>query len=268
MTCERQTRLAAILIGVFLAGCSRSGAQTNEVVMCPGGSLVVDIGDTSFSIKSTGLLTREVTTDRLKQHITLMPRSERWFGSFGLYNPEAGDSMSHIVMEEGFQYFNSFDELQQWIASMRRELPLEYTSDGLVVAGRYQTRPPGVSEGPKSAMTIYVWRLLINDARPVGLAGANDQRFKNISLPPPTCSKPRPFAASPPKVINGRRYAGRALDFMNEQGFTPTDVEQIIKTGRRTEEGGRIMFYDSSPNHTSLIFFVDTRADGTVVQIG
>jgi len=266
VTAPRQTRLAAIFICSFFAGCARPSAQTNEIVMCPGGALVVDIGESSFSIKSTGLFAREVETSRFKLDFALVPRNERWYGSFGLYNAEAGDSHTHVVMEEGFQHFSSVEELQYWIVYKQRQIPLEYTSDGLVVEGRYQTRPPGVSEGPESAMSISVWRLLVNGARPVGLAGAHDERFKVISLPSPTCSKPLPFTASSPKVINGRQYAGRAIDIMNERGFTPNDVEQIIKTGRRSEKGGRIVFRSTS--ETSLIFFVDTRDDGSVVQIG
>jgi hypothetical protein len=169
-------------------------------------------------------------------------------------------------MEEGFQHFSSVEELQYWIDYERRQNPLEYTSDGLVVEGRYQTRPPGVTEGPESAMSISVWRLLVNGARPTGLKGAHDERFKVVSLQSPACSKPLPFTASSPKVINGRKYAGRAIDIMNERGFTPDDVEKIIKTGRRSEKGGRIVFRSTS--ETSLIFFVDTRTDGSVLQIG
>jgi hypothetical protein len=234
--------------------------------MCPGGTIVVDIGERTFSIKSTGLKTREVETSGYKLDIAMIPRHERWYGSFGLYNAEAGDSHTHVVIEEGFQHFSSVEELQYWIAHQRRQIPLEYTSDGLVVAGRYKTRPSGVTEGPESAMSIDVWRVLVNGAPPVGLAGAHDERFNVISLPPPTCSKPLPFTASLPKVINGRRYAGRAIDIMNERGFTPNDVEQIIRAGRRSEEGGRIVFYDTS--NEGLLFFVDTREDGSVVQIG
>ena len=266
MSSLRPVRLAAIFVATVLTGCSRLSAQTNEVVICPGGSVVVDIGDSSFSIKSTGYLTREVETPGSKRLVTLIARTERWYGSLGLYNPAAGDSRIHVVMEEGLQHFSSVEELHYWLGYMQRQVPLAYTSDGLVVAGRYKTRPPGVSAGPESALTVYVWRLLVNGARPVGLAGAHDERFRNISLPPPTCSKPRPFAASLPKVINGRRYSGRAIDIMTERGFTAADIERLIKTGGRSEEGGRITFRDES--HTSDIFFIDTKADGSVVQIG
>ncbi len=267
MTVPCHTRLAAIFICSFFAGCARPSAQTNEVVMCPGGAIAVDIGRSSFSIKSTGLTAREVETSRYKIDIALIPRNERWYGSFGLYNADAGDSHTHVVMEEGFQHFSSIDELQYWIDYERRQVPLEYTSDGLVVEGRYQIRPSGVSEGPESAMSISVWRLLINGERPVGLAGAHDERFRVISLPPPTCSKPAPFTASLPKVINGRRYSGRAIDIMNERGFTPNDVEQTIKTGSRSKKGDRITFHNTSDTSV-LLFFVVTRDDGSVVQIG
>jgi hypothetical protein len=114
-------------------------------------------------------------------------------------------------------------------------------------------------------MSIEVWRVLVNGAPPAGLAGAHDERFKVISLPPPTCSKPQPFTASLPKVINGRRYTGRAIDIMSERGYTSNDVEEVIKTGRRSEEGGRITFFDG--RQTSPLFFVDTREDGSVIQI-
>ena len=262
----RNTFVAAVFLTSLLAGCSRDEVQSNEIVMCPGSSLFVEIAGSSFLIKSTGIFSRNVETGRLRQSIDLIPRNERWYGSFGLFNAEAGDANTHVVIEEGFQHFSSVDDLRNWIDYERRQIPLEYTSDGLLVAARYQTRPPGLEGGPDSAMNIKVWRLLINDTAPVGLPGAHNERFKKIALSPQTCSKPAPFTPSSRKEIGGRRYSGRAIDIMNERGFKPADVERIIKTGRRSDEGERIMFYDN--DYTNHISFVDTRADGSVVQIG
>jgi hypothetical protein len=264
-------RFLALFFATILSGCSRVDAQTSEVVMCPGASVTVSIEDTSFSIKAPGLLTRKIETNHASRLVTLMPMSERSFGSLGLYNPAAGDSQNHITVQEGLQHFSSVEEAREWLNSKERELPIVFTSDGLVVAGRYQNRPSNVSEGPPAAMTIEVWLILVNGVRPTNLAGAHDESFREISLPPRTCTKPIPFTASAPRVINGRKYSGRVIDIMNERGIKGADVERLIRTGERYDENGRISFQPKSSQDESdprALYFVTIGTDGSVVEIG
>jgi hypothetical protein len=257
---------ALVLLSIF-GGCSSGlGQQANEVVLCPGSALKVAIGDSTFSINATGARTRKVETSGIEQIVRLIPRRERWFGSLGLYTADGGDAHILVNMEEGWQHFSSEDELVDWLQSAKRSLPLEYTSDGLVVAGRYQTRPLNAEAGPEAALTVEVWILLVNGKRPANLTGAHDSQFKSVSLLPMTCSSPKPFFPSSARQIKGRRYSGRAIDFMAERGLAAEDVERLIRDGERTEEGGRITFM--SRGGSANLFFVETRADGSVLEIG
>lgn len=265
MSILRSVRLATVVLTTVIVGCGR-GAQVNEVVLCPGASIAVTVGDAPFSIASTGQLDRQVTTGGVERKIRLIPRTERWFGSLGLYNPGAGAAGIHVIMEEGVQHFSALEDLQYWLQSEQRRLPIEFTADGLVVAASFQARPPGVSVGPESAMIVEVWQLLVNGKPPSNLVGAHRERFNNIRLPSQTCSSPKPFVASSSSMIDGRRYSGRSLDIMKERGFTADAVERLIKTGERTEVNGRITYRDNAA--TSEISFVDTLPDGTVAQIG
>ena len=58
----------------------------------------------------------------------------------------------------------------------------------------------------------------------VGRAG------QSTNFPNPNFPKPR----NQESLINDRSYSGHAIDRMQERGFTPTVIENVIKTGVRT----------------------------------
>ena len=57
-----------------------------------------------------------------------------------------------------------------------------------------------------------------------------ERRGQNNSFPNPETPVPR----HAPGVVNGRNFSGHAFDRMQERGFTPTIVENAIRTGSRS----------------------------------
>jgi hypothetical protein len=204
----------------------------------------------------------------LRKTIHLIPRSERWNGSFGLYNASAGDSGMHVVAEEGFQYFNSLNELQDWAQDRRGRMHLVYTSAGLAVAWNFENRPKTASEGPASALQLEVWQLIVGGSTPTQIPGAEDALFKEIVRAPTACSHPRKFDATAPSAIAGRLYTGRALDAMKALGVSAEQVERLIREGDRGNVGESVLFSDYSPKSgDAALHLVVLNRRGEVVQV-
>ncbi|WP_157622660.1 hypothetical protein [Nostocoides sp. Soil756] len=71
-----------------------------------------------------------------------------------------------------------------------------------------------------------------------------------------------PRGTNAPGSIGGRSYGGHALDEMQSEGFTPSVVEDAIRSGERvTQSTGRISHYSPANNVTVIT------SDGKVVTV-
>jgi len=235
--------------------------------MCPGSRIDTEVGNRPVSIVALSGLRREFVakSDSVDITVKMLPRKERWGGSFGLYVP-TGFSSIHVVAEEGVQHFDSMTEVQTWLAWNRQLMPLSYTSDGLVVGWKYQTRPAGTSSGPPAALSADVWQILVRGSKPSQIAGAEDNLFK-VSMPVATCAHPAPYAASPPTVIGGRKVAGRVVDFLKERGVGPERLEQVLSEGTK-ERDGDLTVYMPRSGRDQDIGWIAVQQDGSVVLAG
>jgi hypothetical protein len=252
------------------SACSGAGGSfdANEIVLCPGSSVLVESGADRIKVTSVAPLERKVEVPSLRKTIHLNPRLERWNGSFGLFNASAGDSATHIVAEEGFQDFKSLSELQNWAQDRRSRMHLVYSSTGLAVAWNSGNRPKTSSEGPASALQLEVWQLFIGGSIPTHLPGAEDASFKEIVRAPKACSHPKKFDAMAASVVAGRLYSGRALDAMKALGVSPEQVERLIREGDRGDVGERITFSDySSKSGETALHLVVLNRQGEVIQV-
>lgn len=258
-------RGAPIVLLIFsaISGCSVDTSR-NEFVMCPGASIEIELGNEFMSIAATTITERVVRVGSVMTDVTLEPRRERWDGSLGLYAVHGRLTGPHVSAEEGQQFFDSMDELQYWIRGLSFRPPLAYTSDGLFVRWSYQTRPSGAS-GPDAVLTFDVLQVFVKGKKPTGLPGAHDEYFKKISLPTGACASPTPYVASAPGVLNGRRYSGRAMDFLRDRGLKAERIEKVIALNDRSESDGEVTYY--AKGGQPEIFSVTIAANGTIVLI-
>jgi hypothetical protein len=255
--------IIALPLAFVLSGCTADPSH-NEFVMCPGASIAIEHGGESFEITAKTATQRVVRVGSVTTAVSLEPRRERWYGSLGLYTAHGGFTGPHVVAEDGQQYFYSSDELHKRLSDLSYRRPAVYTSDGLVVKWEYQTKPDG-SVGPDAALTFEIWQVFVKGKKPIGLPGAHNDYFTKISLPTGSCASPSSYVASAPGTLNGRKYPGRALDFLRERGLGAERIEKVIASKDKSEENGEITYYASGDQ--SDLFSVTTDSKGDIVSI-
>jgi len=195
--------------------------------------------------------------------VKLIPRKERWYGSLGIYNPGGGGRI-HTVVEEGEQYFCSEKEALEWLSWKDERMHYVYTSDGIVV-GWYTDADPNSTQ---IALSVELWQFYVLGKKPRGLSGArNDLVLVSYSNESPSTSRPADrFLPSKPKIIGGRLYSGKSLDYMKEREMAPTDVEDVISNGKIIQHGAYTTYIRLDDPFDILWVKIDK--DGRVVLVG
>jgi hypothetical protein len=246
----------------MLVGCSPS--EVPEAVMSEGMTIDVTCVSGSMKIEAGKKYVRTYSWNGKIKTFSLYPRSKRWDGSKGLHRP-SGDREMHVVLEEGQQHFSSQEEIYPWLCwqnyGCRRDL--WYTSDGLVVAWEEQQHPVIKKY---SALSVEVWQLYVNGNKPQGLKGASDwiirvgqPDFFKIHIGNP----PLNMATN----ISGRKYYGKALDFMTESRISPELVEKVISSASPKPFGMYMCYSDNAVEGGDFGFFVLLNNDGDVVFV-
>jgi hypothetical protein len=234
--------------------------------MCDGVTISADLGGERLTIKAIGPLERTYQLGELSTTVDLVPRRERWYGSLGIYRAE-GDGQRHLVLDEGFQYFDSQEEFQEWIAWQQDRMKYVHTSDGLVLGWALQRND---SEGLDEALSVELWQVLIKGKKPAILPNSDDAAF-TVEKAGTACPEPSTgYSASQPRTIGQRTYSGRALDFMRERGIDPGIVEKAIKNGTHDDAGERVnvTYYDPDDTTATGVSWVRLDRSGNVLLIG
>lgn len=212
-------------------------------------------------IEATAKYSRKYSWHGKTKEFSLSPRSERWLGNRGIYRPH-GDRTMHAVLEEGQAYFYSEEEVCDWIALRRRSGrgSMGYTSDGLIIMWHEEIRK---SDG-FIALGVNVVQIYVKGRKPTDLRGAEDGKFsiKHRQTTPET--EAGQFSPQMPKEINGRLFAGRALDLMLERHIEPQQVEHLLKTAKPSREGEYLFYLGEAFSSASV---VATDQTGRVVEV-
>jgi hypothetical protein len=169
--------LAACLLAVLGAACTHLGPGSIQD-LTPAHELVLEKGDAVTAENRHGTIRIEALTV-LKRHYEwvgghrttdLIPRSSRWNGSYGLYQPATQwvfDPRIRVVAEEGQLDFGSEAEALEWL-SMQRPFDWVYNGDGLVV---------GWFRSPqRNQVSVEVWQFLIRGEPATRLPGYDNAR--------------------------------------------------------------------------------------------
>ena len=114
-------------------------------------------------------------------------------------------------------------------------------------------------------MTFEVWQVLVKGRKPEALPGAHDELFRKISLPTTSCASPVPYEASAPAELKGRKYSGRALDYIRERRLTADRVEKVLASRDKRVKNGVVTYYDTESDPD--IFYVKVDTSGTVISM-
>src|SRR5262245_20476566 len=203
--CMPSRSWVALAFASLLAACGGPPGKA-EIVLCKGSTVTVRGDRSVLTVGASSLTMRSYHVDGLDFAVELIPRWERWNGNLGIYRP-SGSGDTHLVLEEGQQFFANEEELYQWIDWAKQWTgELEYTSDGLLMRWNFGKRAPD-AEGPERFLSADVVQLMLRGVKPAGLRGANDAAF-TIENPATHCevgaAMHSSFVASEPATI-GRR---------------------------------------------------------------
>lgn len=218
----------------------------------PAGKMVIEAGKGTHRTYAWGIFSK---TFKLKK------RYHRWLGSKGLYRSN-GDEAVHVVLEEGQQHFFSEEEAGVWLDWQRARMRWVYTSDGLVL-GWYTDLNP--ADGLLT-LVVQVWQIYINSEKPKDLTGADDSAISITFTDAFEGELPRVgrFRSHVPKPIDGRWYAGKALDLMQEQKIGAEDVEFVIHRAAARIDG-QYLWHSGWTLHPPVKLSVCTDQKGTVL---
>jgi hypothetical protein len=110
----------------------------NEIVMPANATIEATTPEGTITIKSGKGLKRYYTWDGATRSVVMWPRTERWYGSLGMYYPGPGfhwighKGIKRGVVDEGQQHFDTIKEATEWLHS-RSHSDCVYRDDGLAV---------------------------------------------------------------------------------------------------------------------------------------
>jgi hypothetical protein len=161
-----------------ITSCSNSSSV--ETVMNQGMQISTEINGKKLNITAGPCYERTYSWDNGTCTILQQARSERWYGSLGIYSPSSDDwkagscnTLNHAVVEEGQQHFNNMAEASVWMDKLDKSKTV-YTNNGLFVSWALSPLED------KQFLSAEVWQIYINNTKPTKLEGAQDEKIKVV----------------------------------------------------------------------------------------
>ena len=135
----------------------------NEIVMPPDSMIEATTPGGKITIRSGKGLKRYYTWDGATRSVVMWPRTERWYGSLGLYYPGPGfhwighNGIKRAVLGEGQQHFDTTDEANAWLHSQSHS-DCVYRDDGLTVCFSKNLE--------RHQLNVHVWQIFIGGKTP------------------------------------------------------------------------------------------------------
>jgi len=177
------TFVGTLIATAFTLGCCPfCSGDPAELVMRSNIRLEVTASGQALAISAGDGMARTYEWGHCKLSADPCPRTERWFGIRGIYDPapelvhlsKGCDGITRTVIQEGQIHFTNSALAEWWLQHYKEPHPTStvWTSDGLVVQfglvpGRYQ-------------INVNVIQVCIGEERPKSLAGARDASVRSI----------------------------------------------------------------------------------------
>ena len=172
----RTTILAVIAVLISSCGGSQSSSTEGlELVMQPGMTITAVTTTGTIVISAGHGLDRAYAWEGASRAVTLWPRPERWYGSFGAYYPGPGEhwrehnGITRGVLEEGQQHFETEEQALDWLRKQSGYEPTVYRDDGLVVSFGKTL--------PRRQLDVNVWQIFIHGVKPLTLPGSDNGKI-------------------------------------------------------------------------------------------
>jgi hypothetical protein len=166
-----------LTISVISCGLLYSNPDANELVLSEKMkiSALTPIG--KITIEGGKGFARQYSGTNWSKSSVLTPRTTRWYGSLGAYDPAGSFTRGdRLLVDEGRQFFSSESEALRYMKSISGYYgPLTYNNSGLVIAYQVIDIP-----NEKPTRSIQVWQFYINGNKPSVLRGAVDENIQII----------------------------------------------------------------------------------------
>ncbi len=167
---------SCIIVGLsgFLNIGNRKLLSYTEVVLKPGMKVTATNATGTVTIEAGEGTKRIFRGNGWKKERNLIPRTTRWYGSLGLYDPSPSlyPFFGQLLVDEGRLYFSSISEALKYLYEDRPYFKPIYTNNGLVFG--YGEHIVGVG---KPIRNVQLWQIYINGKRPTSIPGADDSAF-------------------------------------------------------------------------------------------
>jgi hypothetical protein len=204
-----QMLLTGSMVTIF--GCTPYTYKIHETVLRPGECITATNRFGMIKISYVSPRARLYQWDHFREKRTLLQRSERWYGAYGIYDPADAFFFvpkARLVLEEGIKNFRTMKQIEAELYEGSAVMDWVYTNDGLVLGfGRVPERGNQVN--------VELYQYLLNGKKPTHIAGARPRQMKRESFNREltkqynACSGFKPQDEIPP-LINNRSDAENA----------------------------------------------------------
>jgi len=189
----RMHRIAAVLFCLLTAV-----SQGNDGLL-PYTETVLSKGMTITATNPNGVVTisggsgtsRTFSGPGWSKKRNLIPRTTRWYGTLGLYDPAESDSpYGRLLVDEGKLFFDSESDALRYLYGGSGYSKPVFNNRGLVVGYHVENIPGG-----EPMRSVDVWQIYIKGKRPIALRGADDSAItvKGGSIPDTATPYPAPI---------------------------------------------------------------------------
>jgi hypothetical protein len=194
-----------LLLASMVTGCAtmRDVLPTTEYVLSAGMKISAETPNGHVEIRAGNGTERSFSGDGWSKKRVLVPRSTRWYGSLGLYDPAASHSpYGRLLADEGRLFFESESEALRYLYVGSGHLKPVFSSRGLVVGFHVAPGPDG-----EPTRHIVLWQIYIHGERPRALRGADDAAIKVEGGEIPEIASPNPARIGHPMTLGAHEYA-------------------------------------------------------------
>jgi hypothetical protein len=192
---------------LLLLGCEGTPwlQDHTETVLSPGTRIEATNANGTVIVTAGEGTRRTFEGDGWKKTIRMTARSERWFGSLGLYDPgTSAGRATRVMAEEGRIYVDSADDALKYLYVGSTHYQPVYTNSGLVFS--HSVAEPWDPETQPRVHDIQIWQIYVKGRRPTTMPGADDEAIRLIGDEPPDTSEPHPAPIGEEMVLGKEPY--------------------------------------------------------------